>query len=114
MMQRYFSKIIKCHNFVLFTRFLCVLCVLCGSNVLSKAQTKAVWIRPFINANETIRGDQQKATQYIRNELERMKRAGFDTIFVESLWDGYMARREMTEKILTFYKCILTKQRELV
>ena len=55
-----FMKMIKRLGFLGFLKILCVLCVLCGSNVLG--QTKAVWIRPFINANELIRRNEQKST----------------------------------------------------
>lgn len=72
-----------------FLRLLCVLCVFCGANLSSIAQTKAVWIRPFINADFKTRKDPIDARKYIKTELERMKRAGFDTVFLETFWDGY-------------------------
>jgi uncharacterized lipoprotein YddW (UPF0748 family) len=68
---------------------LCALCVLCGANLSLIAQTKAVWVRPFINANFETRKNPVEARKYIKTELERMKRAGFDTIFLETFWDGY-------------------------
>jgi uncharacterized lipoprotein YddW (UPF0748 family) len=68
---------------------LMVLCVLCGANLSSIAQSKAVWVRPFINANFETRKNPIEARKYIKTELERMKRAGFDTIFLETFWDGY-------------------------
>ncbi len=57
--------------------------------LLSFAQTKAIWIRPFISANFETRKNPVEARKYIKTELERMKRAGFDTVFVETFWDGY-------------------------
>jgi uncharacterized lipoprotein YddW (UPF0748 family) len=53
------------------------------------SQNRAVWIRPFINANFETRKNPIEARKYIKTELERMKRAGFDTIFLETFWDGY-------------------------
>ena len=101
MQKQIFVKFLMKHlGFLSFLKILCVLCVLCSSNVLG--QTRAVWIRPFINANELIRRDEQKSTEYIRTELQRMKRAGFDTVFVETLWDGY-----------TIYPSKVTLQRPL-
>jgi uncharacterized lipoprotein YddW (UPF0748 family) len=57
--------------------------------LLSFAQTKAVWIRPFVSADFKTRKDPVEARKYIKAELERMKRAGFDTVFLETFWDGY-------------------------
>ncbi len=53
------------------------------------SQTKAVWIRPLINANFETRKNPVEARKYIKTELERMKRAGFNLIFLETFWDGY-------------------------
>jgi uncharacterized lipoprotein YddW (UPF0748 family) len=57
--------------------------------LLSFGQTKAVWIRPFINATFETRKNPIEARKYIKTELERMKKAGFDTVFLETFWDGY-------------------------
>ena len=46
-------------------------------------------MRPFISANVETRRNPVEARKYIRAEVERLKRAGFDTIFLETLWDGY-------------------------
>jgi uncharacterized lipoprotein YddW (UPF0748 family) len=69
---------------------------------LSFGQTKAVWIRPFMRANVEIRGDETKSREFIKNELTKIKRAKINTIFVESLWDGY-----------TIYPSKITAQRPL-
>lgn len=53
------------------------------------AQHKAVWIRPFISANFETRKNPVEARKYIKNELERMKKAGFNLVFLETFWDGY-------------------------
>jgi hypothetical protein len=37
--------------------------------LLSFAQTKAVWVRPFIGANEETRKDAVKGREFIRREL---------------------------------------------
>lgn len=54
-----------------------------------QAQTKAVWIRPFIMATYETRKSPIEARKYIKAELERMKRAGFSVVFLETFWDGY-------------------------
>lgn len=50
---------------------------------------RAVWVRPFIDADEAVRGDKRAGQAFIRRELERIKRAGIDTVYVESFFDGY-------------------------
>jgi len=56
---------------------------------LSFAQTKAIWVRPFIGANEEIRKDAAQGREFIRGELEKIKRADFNTVYLEVFWDGY-------------------------
>ncbi len=56
---------------------------------LSSAQTKAVWVRPFIGANEETRKDAAQGRDFIRRELEKIKRANLNTIYLEAFWDGY-------------------------
>lgn len=53
------------------------------------AQTKAVWARPFISADVETRRDAEKGRAHIRAELERIKRANLNTVYVEAFWDGY-------------------------
>lgn len=53
------------------------------------ANVRAVWIRPFMNAGPEIRGDAEKGRAYIRAELERLQKAGFNTIYVETIFDSY-------------------------
>ena len=65
------------------------LVILCGATFALQAQSRAVWVRPFISANVETRRNPVEARKYIRAEVERLKRAGFDTIFLETLWDGY-------------------------
>lgn len=55
----------------------------------SQAADRAVWIRPFISATQQVRRDPVEARKYIRAELERMKKGGFNVVFVETFWDGY-------------------------
>lgn len=50
---------------------------------------RAVWVRPFIGADAATRGDERRGRAFIRRELERLKAAGFDTVYVESFFDGY-------------------------
>lgn len=53
------------------------------------ARTKAVWVRPFIGASEEVRRDAAKGREFIRRELEKIKRAELDTVYLEVFWDGY-------------------------
>ncbi len=78
-------------NFIrrLFLHILCVLCVLCGSFLVAEAQVKGVWVRPFIGATEDVRKDAVKGREFIRAELQKIKRAGLNTIYLETFWDGY-------------------------
>jgi len=52
-------------------------------------QTKAVWVRPFIGADEATRRDAAKGREFIRRELEQIKRADLNTVYLEIFWDGY-------------------------
>ncbi len=52
-------------------------------------QLKAVWVRPFIGASEEIRKNPVKGREHIRAELERIKRANLNTVYLEVFWDGY-------------------------
>ncbi len=55
----------------------------------AQAQTRAVWVRPFIGASEETRKDAAKGREFIRRELEQIKRADLNTIYLETFWDGY-------------------------
>lgn len=70
-------------------KILCVLWVLGGSFLVTQAQVKAVWVRPFINADLDTRQDSAKGREFIRAELQKIKRADLNTIYLESFWDGY-------------------------
>lgn len=69
--------------------FICVNLWLIFFCFSANAQTRAVWVRPFINADVSVRKDESKTREHIRAELARIKRAKFDTVFVETFWDGY-------------------------
>jgi uncharacterized lipoprotein YddW (UPF0748 family) len=56
---------------------------------LAPAGVRAVWLRPLIGANVEVRRSPQNARVFIRAELAKIKRAGFDTVYVESYFDGY-------------------------
>ncbi len=64
------------------------------------AQTKAVWVRPFVGANEATRKDAAQGRDFIRRELEKIKRANLNTIYLEVFWDGY-----------TIYPTLVAEQR---
>lgn len=55
----------------------------------TRAQTRAVWVRPFINADEETRKDAVKGREFIRKELEQIRSARLDTVYLEVFWDGY-------------------------
>lgn len=52
-------------------------------------QTKAVWVRPFIGVDKVVRRDAAKGREFIRRELEQIKRADLNTVYLETFWDGY-------------------------
>lgn len=74
------------YNFVILLFFLCVFASL---RLEISAQNRAVWIRPFVNADFKTRKDPIEARKYIKTELERMKRTGFDTVFLETFFGSY-------------------------
>lgn len=53
------------------------------------AQTRAVWVRPFIGADVETRKNAAKGREFIRAELRKIKRADLNTVYLESFWDGY-------------------------
>lgn len=53
------------------------------------ADVRAVWVRPFIGADQATRSSEERARAFIRRELEEIKRSNFDTVYVESFFDGY-------------------------
>jgi uncharacterized lipoprotein YddW (UPF0748 family) len=69
--------------------FLCVSVSLWLIPTAANAQVKAVWVRPFINAAEETRKNPVKGREHIRAELERIKRANLNTVYLEAFWDGY-------------------------
>ncbi len=60
-----------------------------GFPFIAQAQVKAVWVRPFMDAGSETRKDSAKGREFIRIELRKIKRAGLNTIYLESFWDGY-------------------------
>jgi len=48
------------------------------------AQVRAVWVRPFVNADTKTRKSSVKGREFIRLELEKIKRANLNTVYVES------------------------------
>jgi uncharacterized lipoprotein YddW (UPF0748 family) len=77
------SNIKKISAFIGVHLWLMLLCL------TANAQVKAVWVRPFINAAEETRKNPVKGREHIRVELERIKRAKLNTIYLEAFWDGY-------------------------
>lgn len=53
------------------------------------ARVRAVWVRPFIDAGTEVRRSPEAGRKVIRRELERIKQAGIDTVYIESFFDGY-------------------------
>lgn len=89
-----------------FLPFFVFLCVIVSLRLIfpseASAQRRAVWVRPFVGANEEIRKDAAKGREFIRKELERIKRANLNTVYLECFWDGY-----------TIYPTRVAKQRPL-
>jgi uncharacterized lipoprotein YddW (UPF0748 family) len=55
----------------------------------AQAQARAVWVRPFVGADQTVRRDPARGREFIRRELEKIKRAGLNVVYLETFWDGY-------------------------
>jgi uncharacterized lipoprotein YddW (UPF0748 family) len=53
------------------------------------ANVRAVWVRPLMGVKRGEREDAAKGKAHIRAELERLKRGGFNTIYVESIFHGF-------------------------
>jgi uncharacterized lipoprotein YddW (UPF0748 family) len=58
-------------------------------SISASAQVKGVWVRPFIKADIATRKDPVKGREYIRQDLERVKAAGLNTVYLEVFWDSY-------------------------
>lgn len=52
-------------------------------------RVRGVWVRPFIGANVETRKDVVKGREFIHAELEKIKRANLNTVYVEAFWNGY-------------------------
>jgi uncharacterized lipoprotein YddW (UPF0748 family) len=50
---------------------------------------RAVWLRPLIGAGVEVRRSPDQSRALIRAELSKVKRAGFNTVYIESFFDGY-------------------------
>ena len=86
-------------------RFIVMLCVLSllspyglSAPALREAKApagvRAVWVRPFINADEATRGSAMTGRGFIRAELERIKRVGhFYDAGKQTLDERYLALR---------------------
>ncbi len=70
---------------------LCVLAsIVCAAQTpRAPAGVRAVWVRPLMGVNRATRSDEAQSKAHIRAELERLQRAGFNTIYVESIFHGY-------------------------
>lgn len=55
----------------------------------TNAETRAVWVRPFMGASDETRKDAVKGREFIRQELAKIKRANLNTVYLEAFWDGY-------------------------
>lgn len=67
--------------------FLFAMFVLC--TLSAEAQVRAVWVRPLIKADQLTRKDPVKGRDYIRQDLERIKAAGLNTVYLEVFWDSF-------------------------
>ena len=55
-------------------KLFCLLFIVCGALVEARGQVRAVWVRPFMGASEETRQSAAKGRDFIRRELERIKR----------------------------------------
>jgi uncharacterized lipoprotein YddW (UPF0748 family) len=55
----------------------------------AQAQMRAVWVRPFVGADQQVRRSPELGREFIRQELEKINRAGLNTVYLEAFWDGY-------------------------
>ena len=69
-----------------FTFLLLLFCVLCAQ---SQAQVRGVWVRPLIGADAETRKNPARGREFVRRELQKIKAADLNTIYLESFWDGY-------------------------
>jgi uncharacterized lipoprotein YddW (UPF0748 family) len=65
------------------------LCLTAFSGIARAQQVRAVWVRPFIGASEETRKNPVKGREHIRAELERIRRANLNRVYLEAFWDGY-------------------------
>lgn len=72
--------------FIKVSAFICIYLWLISPII---AQTKAVWVRPFIGAETETRKNPAKGREFIWRELKKIKAAGLNTIYLEVFWDGY-------------------------
>ena len=72
--------------------FIAALILYCLAGVCAgqaPANVRAVWARPLMLADAATRGSEEKGRAYIRAELERLKAARFDTLYVEAIYNSY-------------------------
>jgi uncharacterized lipoprotein YddW (UPF0748 family) len=86
------------HLFIFFT---CVFCLF-GFSVQARDEVRAVWVRPLVGADTETRKNPEAGRVFIRRELERIKRARLNTIYLEVFWNGF-----------AIYPTAITKQRPL-
>lgn len=77
-------------HFAAVVKMLFLLGIFGGFSNKSEAQTtRAVWVRPFVNADLLTRSNPRIGRTFIRKELEKIKNAGLNTVYLEVFWDGY-------------------------
>lgn len=60
-----------------------------GFSAHAQQEIRAVWVRPFIGADPATRKEERRGREFIRAELSKIKRAGLNTVYLETFWDGY-------------------------
>jgi uncharacterized lipoprotein YddW (UPF0748 family) len=53
------------------------------------ANVRAVWVRPLMLADRPTRATPERGRAYVRAELERLRGAGFNTVYVETIYNSY-------------------------
>ncbi|HEY8562513.1 MAG TPA: family 10 glycosylhydrolase [Pyrinomonadaceae bacterium] len=60
-----------------------------GALPVAAREVRAVWVRPFVGADEQTRKNPEAGRRFIRAELARISRARFNTVYLETFWNGY-------------------------
>ena len=72
------------HSFIIL-----IFAIFLGALPVEAREVRAVWVRPFVGAGAETRKNPEKGRLFIRTELARIRRAGLNTVYLETFWNGY-------------------------